>query len=264
MTKPFHFYIVTPSYNQADFLEQTLKSVQLQECQVTHIVMDGGSKDDSVKILKKYDKKIVWQSKKDRGQSHALNLGLEKVLSRVPVADLENSIFAYINSDDYYLPHAFERVAQTFLDTRVQWVVGECQIVDHQGQTLHSAIKTYKSMWRKVLAQNLLYVLNPIPQPAVFIRLSAVKKVGSFNESLRYTMDYEYWLRVWAQVGKPKVLRDELAAFRIHQTSKGTQDFSSQFAEQLQVAKRFTSNPAWLLLQNVHNRLITASYSLIK
>lgn len=266
MTKAWRFYIITPSYNQAQFIAQAVESVLNQsEVKTQLLVMDGGSTDGTIAVLKKHTRSLRWLSKKDGGQSDALNQGLKKVLAQVSDAELENSVFAYINSDDYYLPDAFKKVLQVFSDNpEVSWVVGECQIVDQNGKPIQSLIQLYKSLWRKMLSFKSLLILNPIPQPAVFMKLSAVKKVGLFNEKLHFTMDYEYWLRMWQAVGKPYQLAETLAAFRIHTNAKGSQNFTKQFAEQLEVARTFTKNQTWLFLQTLHNRMITFCYQLIK
>ena len=102
------FSIITPSFNQAEFLEQTIKSVVSQKVNLEYFIQDGGSTDGSVDIIKKYAEKysfISWQSKKDKGQTDALNQGLKKCTG---------DIIAYLNSDDYYLPDALEKVEKYF------------------------------------------------------------------------------------------------------------------------------------------------------
>src|SRR5258708_4786197 len=107
----FHFLIVTPSYNQAQFIRQTIESVLNQKQRVTYWVMDGGSKDQTVGILKKFSSRLHWESAHDKGQTDAINKGIKKFQSELWN---ENTVFTYINSDDYYLPRAFQKVANTF------------------------------------------------------------------------------------------------------------------------------------------------------
>ena len=124
-------------------------------------------------------------------------------------------------------------------------------------------------MWRFFLTNTwsgffFLSILNPIPQPAVFIRAEAVTEVGLFSEQLKYVMDYEYWLRLFRIFGPPIVLSQPLAAFRIHADSKGSTNFSAQFVEEYQIAKQFTNNWLALLMHWLHNQLILYVYRLIK
>jgi glycosyltransferase involved in cell wall biosynthesis len=256
------FYIVTPSYNQAQFITQTIESVLVQPVTCVYWVMDAKSSDKTVTILKSFGRKIKWVSEKDKGQTDAINKGVKKFLQLKPKP---TDIFAYINSDDYYLPGALKVVAQAFTtDSQRQWLVGDCQIINETNQEIQTPVRWYKQGWRRLLSRSLLLVLNPIPQPAVFIKWSAVKKVGLFNDTLRYVMDYEYWLRLFEVVGPPIVLNKPLAAFRIHGASKGGSQFAPQFEEELTTARHFTQNPAWLFFHTVHNEGIKLIYRLIK
>jgi glycosyltransferase involved in cell wall biosynthesis len=257
-----HFLIVTPSFNQAKFIRQTLKSVFMQNHKVRYWVMDGGSKDQTQKVLRGFGKKIFWQSKGDKGQTDAINKGLEKVKTKLNDPD---TIFAYINSDDYYLPGAFDAVVAAFAQyPGKQWLVGDCEIVDGKGKIIHQPIGWYKKFLRYIYFPQLILVSNPFPQPAVFIRGKAVQKVGKFNEKLRYVMDYEYWLRIQKKFGSPIFLHQKISAFRIHNQSKGGTQFHKQFAEQYKVVKSFTKNPILLLGHKIHNVLTTTTYQVIK
>lgn len=262
-SKPGVFHIVIPSFNQGEFIGETLDSILSQSGVEKKIyVIDGGSTDGTVDLLKKYSEQIFWLSEKDRGQTDAINKGMGLVLKD---ADLKSDFFAYLNSDDYYLPGAFEAVTSQFVGNPDQsWLVGDCRIVDENGVEIQHKIRAYKNFWRSFLSKSLLTVLNPIAQPAVFMRLRAIKDVGEFDQNLRYTMDYEYWLRLWQKFGAPINTDRELASFRIHGSSKGSTSFEDQFAEQLAVARRFSRSQVLLALQVLHNRLITSVYKLLK
>lgn len=275
------FYIVTPSFNQARFLKQTIDSVLAQRStriEVRYVVMDAKSTDESVEILKSYGKEIAWQSEKDEGQTDAINKGLSSFLRRqesmpdsLPNMDprlREDDIlevFAYINSDDYYLPEAFIKVVEAFQQNPdKQWLVGDAEIIDEHNQEIQRPVRWYKQFFRKLFPSWILFILNPYPQPATFIKWETVQQVGLFNKALRYTMDYEYWLRLRKTAGEPILLSQALSAFRIHGLSKGGSQFVKQFAEELQVAQRYTSNPVLIGLHSLHNRLIQCVYGLIK
>jgi len=253
------FTIITPSYNQAAFIRETIESVLSQQYpNLNYWVIDGKSTDGTVKILAEYKKYLQSISEKDAGQTAALNKG---VLLSKP----KPGFFAYLNSDDFYLPFALKKVAQTFADhPEKMWLVGDCKIVDTHSKEIQNNIRLYKKLWRSVLSFFVLTVLNPLPQPAIFIRTEALEKVGLFNQNLHYVMDYEYWLRLYKEFGAPLVLDTELAAFRIHGESKGTTSYKKQFAEGYQIASKFTKNWLALLLHRLHNQVIFLTYSQIK
>lgn len=275
------FYIVTPSFNQAQFLKQTIDSVLAQhsrQIEVQYVVMDAKSTDESVEILRAYGKEVRWKSEKDEGQTDAINKGLSSFLRRqesmpdsLPNMDprlREDDIlevFAYINSDDYYLPEAFIKVVEAFQQNPdKQWVVGDAVIIDEHNKEIQRPVRWYKQFFRTIFPSWILFILNPYPQPATFIKWEAIQQIGLFNTALRYTMDYEYWLRLRKTAGEPILLAQPLAAFRIHGLSKGGSQFTKQFQEELQVAQRYTSNPVLIGLHSLHNRLIQFVYGIIK
>lgn len=252
--------IVTPSFNQAKFIDITIKSVLAQkDSQLHYWVIDGGSKDGTVKILRSYGHRLKWISEKDLGQANAINKGIKKLFSRVKKED----IFAYINSDDYYLPGAFDEVRKAFhKHPEAMWLVGEALIVGENGQEIHSWIKLYKQILRHF--PFMLYITNPLPQPSVFIRANAIKRMGLFDEKLHFTMDYDYWFRLYRHYGKPFVLDQTLSAFRVHSTSKGGSQFQKQFLEEYLVMQKYVSNPILRFFHKAHTYLIFLVYSLIK
>ena len=261
------FVIVTPSFNQKEFLGQTIEGVISQPVKTHHWVFDGGSTDGSKELLEKYSNKIFFESKKDKGQADAINKGVKKLEQWLEdnKKDPKEVIFAYLNSDDYYLPNALQRVEQEFKNNdKVGWVVGDCRIVNENNEEIQKPIRLYKQFWRWFISKPVLGVLNPIPQPGVFVRSSEILKTGFFNESLTYVMDYEYWFKLFLRIGKPEVIFDAVAIFRIHQNSKGTGGFEEQFEEQYEITKKFIKNKYILALQRFHNALIIHSYKLIK
>lgn len=262
------FVIVTPSYNQKKFLQKTISSIADQKkVTVHHWVFDGGSNDGSKELLEKKGKNLFFVSEKDKGQSDALNKGVKKLFTwmKKEKKNPKEIIFAYLNSDDYYLPGALSYVADTFEKRHnVRWVIGDCVIVDENNKEIHQIIRWYKKFWRNFFSLTLLSILNPIPQPAVFFRASEITKIGLFNEKLRYAMDFQYWFRTLKKSGKPFITAQPLAAFRIHSLSKGGSQFEKQFAEQYAVTKMYIDNTLSLVLQRCHNLLITGIYSLIK
>lgn len=198
--------IVTPSYNQGQYLEQTISSVLDQGYpNLEYIICDGGSTDNSVEIIKKYEKHLSWWcSEKDRGQSHAINKGFEHA---------SGDLYAYINSDDYFLPKAFDRVAQAYQEGG-RFIVGWSQYLEPNGDCRPYPIQLHSepSDW---------LVKNPIPQQSSFWAASLWKQLGGFREELHYSFDYEYWLRLKFNAGVgPHVVHQCLAIFRLHGASK--------------------------------------------
>lgn len=227
------FSIVIPSLNQARFLSECLESVLGQEgdFDLEVLVRDGGSNDGTLDVLRRYelDRRLRWVSREDRGQAHAINEGW---------AEADGDVLAYLNSDDLYLPGALRAVAEAF-DARPdwRWLCGRCRIVDRDGRAARSFIGAYKRFmlrpWRPV---KLLFE-NTIPQPAVFLRREAVERAGAMDESLHFTMDYDYWLRLarWFELGS---MDRDVACFRVHAESKTGRSIEPSFREAHEVARR--------------------------
>jgi glycosyltransferase involved in cell wall biosynthesis len=218
--------IVTPSFNQAEFLERTINSVLSQNYpNLEYIIIDGGSTDGSVEIIKKYaDKLAYWVSEKDKGQSHALNKGF-----RMATGD----ITAWLNSDDEYCPDALETVAKVFIsDETSDFVFGNRITIDKNNKILRQDRHTRFSLRAHVL---LLCILS---QPASFWRRSLFENYGYIDESLRFAMDYEFYCRIGAHI-KAKHIRKNLAMFRIHDTSKTCTIMDVAFKECYSIQERY-------------------------
>ncbi|MFA7301095.1 MAG: glycosyltransferase family 2 protein [Candidatus Shapirobacteria bacterium] len=222
------FSIITPSYNQGQFIQETINSVvgQIGDFEIEYFIMDGGSTDDTVKILKATEIKLknnskikyYWQSKSDNGQVDAINQALAKATG---------DVVAYINSDDYYLPNAFDTVSKYFNNhPKSQWVVGNCQVSDPRLNWTF----WLKHIWPIQCFKSALYVFNTINQPSVFLKSSLVKKVGKFNPQYHFAFDYDYWLRCQKR-SLPSRIHTFLSVFRIHPQSKGNTGFKKQFDE---------------------------------
>jgi glycosyltransferase involved in cell wall biosynthesis len=248
--------IITPSLNQAKFIEQTIRSVVTQSYKnIEYLILDGGSTDGSVEIIKKYAKKhpkiIKWQSKKDKGQVHAVNQGLKKATG---------DIIAYLNSDDYYLPGTFAKVVSFFRNNPgSQWLVGNCKV------TAKNLSWTFKLKHLVPIHKNKnwLYLSNWINQPAVFLRKDLVNKVGQFKEKYNYAFDYDYWLR-GQKFSLPGRTKQKLAVFRVHPNSKGSSNFQIQLAEQLEIAKLHARSNLFISMHKAINLFITFFYRRLK
>ena len=247
--------IVTPTLNQGGYIQQTIESVLKQNYpNLDYIVMDGGSTDGTIDILRSYGNRIRWISNRDNGQADAINRGME-------MADGE--ILSFINSDDYYLPGVFELIARTFHETQCQWLTGDYRVIDPNGREIHQLIVWYKKLWRRNFSPQVLAVLNFVAQPSTFWSRTLWCKIGPLDISLRYTFDYDFWVRA-ALESSPIVEKKALSVFRIHKTSKGGAEYRYQFAEELKVLQRYHPKPLVFRLHQLHNSLINSIYRIIK
>ena len=217
--------VVTPSFNQAAYLEQTMRSVLEQNYpNLEYIVVDGGSTDGSVDIIRKYEHRLsYWVSERDRGQTHALNKGFGRATGE---------ILAYLNSDDYYLPGALEGVANYMrVHPDVALVHGRCRVVDTAGVKIGERFATITRYDEMLDLWDVWWKGRNFVQPEVFWTKWIADRVGTFREELSWVMDYEYWARILRAGGKVGSVDSELACFRMQPNQKSTQ--SSRVADEL-------------------------------
>lgn len=197
--------IVTPSYNQGKFIERTIRSVLDQNYpNLEYIVIDGGSKDETVEILEKYGRKIKWVSEKDSGQTEAINKGL-----RMSTGD----ILAYLNSDDTYELGGLKLIGKYFARYKKTMIVyGNGRHIDENDKYIND----YPS---GAVSYEILKSTCPVCQPSVFWKRKLWEDIGSFDESLRFGMDYDYWIRV-AKKYKFTFIGDYIANTRLHSNTK--------------------------------------------
>jgi len=248
--------IITPSYNQAQFVERTILSVLNQDYpDIEYIVMDGGSTDGTVDILKKYSERIAWISEKDHGQSDAINKGLRMATGE---------IVAYLNSDDTYEPNAISRVVEFFQKNPEQrWVCGKCKIVDECGREIRKPITFYKNFLLRNYSYKKLLTENFISQPSTFWKTELLAEIGYFNENEHLCMDYEYWLRI-GQKYPAGVIDEYLASFRYYTSSKSGSATIEQLQDQVRLAREYGANyPASLLLNKVNHYKTICVYKLL-
>jgi glycosyltransferase involved in cell wall biosynthesis len=196
--------VVTPSLNQGRYLDATIRSVLEQDYpNVEHVVVDGGSTDETLDVLRRYEH-VRWVSEPDRGQSHALNKGF---------ALAGGAILGWINADDVYLPGAISACVDTLRSTDAALVHGGWSQMDESGALLRE-VPPVPFDYRLQLE-----VRNGVSQPGSFFTREAFDAVGGIDESYRYAMDYELWLRIGARYDVRQVDRI-LAAYRLHPGSK--------------------------------------------
>jgi GT2 family glycosyltransferase len=225
------FSIITPNFNGARYLEQTLASVAGQRSHgvaVEHIVMDALSTDGSAAILARYADRITCVRERDSGPADAINKGLQRA---------DGDILAWLNADDLYDPGALARAADVFAaHPDVALCFGRCRIIDEQGLEIRQGITRFKECFFSLSSRFTLQSINYISQPAMFFRRSAFEKAGLLREDLKAAWDYEYILRLWRQGGGVVVAGGPLASFRWHPQSISGQHFRLQFREEYDAA----------------------------
>ncbi len=178
--------IITPSFNQSAYLEQTISSVLGQDYpSIEYIVIDGASVDGSVGIIKKYSSRLAyWISEKDSGQADAINKGLMRA---------KGEIVAWLNSDDYYMPGAIKSAMAAFeSNPQAMMVYGNMLAVDQNGQTINQL------RYRQLTLEDLL-CFQIVGQPAVFMRRTAFEKAGGLDLSFHFMLDHQLWLKIAVQ-----------------------------------------------------------------
>jgi len=212
--------IVTPSYNQGQFLEETIRSVLLQGYpNLEYIIIDGGSQDNSVEIIRKYEPFLAyWISEPDAGQTNAINKGIRHS---------SGQIFAWLNSDDYYLPDTLFYIGRACRDHPFDLCYGQCEFVNFQGEYLYD--------WPYFQNLDLTTVIanNYIPQPSCFLNMQLVQESGLLNEGFQYAFDYEYWLRLLLKGAKITSIPMLFSKYRLHDSSK-TQSSRHQFDTEME------------------------------
>jgi glycosyltransferase involved in cell wall biosynthesis len=199
--------VITPSYNQGQFLERTILSIINQNYpNLEYIVIDGGSTDNSVEIIKKYETRIVyWVSEKDKGQTDAINKGMRKATG---------DIVCWINSDDVLLPGAVQIVARYFnRHSNVEFLNGLTICIDKDDKILRIGHILNSKWFHKKGVYN-------ISQQGMFWKKYIFEKIGELDETLHYAMDTEWIIRLYENKIKMAIINKPLGAIRVHESTK--------------------------------------------
>ena len=223
--------IITPSYNQAPFLEATIRSVLDQDYEdIEYIIVDGGSTDHSVDIIRRYEDRIAkWVSEPDQGQTDAINKGF---------AMATGDILAWINSDDTYEPGAIAEAVK-YLDAhpKVGLLYGDANFIDENGRTI-GAFNARQTDYKRLM-RGAVYV----PQQAAFFRADLWKQIGPLDPTFYFAMDYDLWVRL-ARISQVRYLPGNVwANFRLHGSAKSIAEDDRCWPEMIKVHRREGGGP---------------------
>ena len=221
--------IITPSFNQGAYIRENLLSVRNQAgVEVEHIVVDGGSTDETVAILREFPD-VIWSSGPDRGQADALNKGLARATG---------DLIGWINSDDLLVENALAEVVAAFEDPATDWVVGNLTTY------FEATGATVRNPSPRVSLPDLLANPDIVRQQSTFFRRSALDRVGGWDHRYYMTMDYDLWVRL-ARHSAPVMVDRFWAVFRIHRFQKTSRkNLLRQLAELTEIMQREGASPA--------------------
>lgn len=237
--------IVTPSYNQGQYLEDTILSVLGQNYpNLEYIIIDGGSTDNSVDIIKKYENRLAyWVSEKDEGQSHAINKGFVKATGE---------ILSWLNSDDMYMPNILATVANQLNCSESTILYGQCIHFSLVRQTLYSHGSNTLHHFDEIP----LELLDTIIQPSTFWTRNAWKKNGILKEDLHYGFDWEWFLRAKKNNIQFTGINKVLSVYRIHEQHKTGVGGNKRQLELLSIYKNYNEK-----FSSLYKMLIEENYN---
>lgn len=237
MTKDPIISIITPSYNQVKFIEETITSVLNQDYpNLEYIIIDGGSTDGSVDIIRKYEDKLAYYvSEPDKGQTDAINKGLRKATG---------DILAYLNSDDLYEPNTIQTIVNYFAQSpEIKMIYGDVIQINEQGLEL-KRVNPGELNFYKLLSGRFY-----LPQPTVFFKREVLNNIGFFDEDLHLAMDLDYWIRIvtskYYTKQNLKYVNNILADVRIYPNAKSISLKHKYLDEKLKILNKLYSEPSF-------------------
>jgi len=250
------FSIVIPTFNSEKFLKETLDSIKNQDqtIKIECIFSDGGSKDETLQIINKFNqsninKKVFFNQ---IGMSKALNEGFR---------NSNGKYLTYLNSDDKLAIETLKIVKENFENnSEIDWIIGNCKNFG-EAKWINKLVNTYKGILLNKLNFNILSINNIVPQPSVYWRANFFRNVGNFDEKLKYNMDYDLWLRM-IKLSKPKLMNINLSYFRRHSGSLSHKNTFKQFYEKFLTMKKYNKNIFIKLMHIIISSIILSIYFL--
>ncbi len=238
--------IVTPSYNQGQFLAETIQSVLSQEYpRLEYIIVDGGSTDNSIEIIQQYANRLAWWvSERDQGHADALNKGF---------AHATGEILAWLNSDDTYQPNAIREAVDHLMDhPELSMVYSDSNLIDVEGKFI-ARFPAKQTDYARMLKGSV-----NIPQATTFFRADIWRRVGSLDLSLKYAFDYDLWVRL-AKISPVAYVPRVWANFRLHQAGKTVYLDERCYPDMIKVSQRESGRKIpWLAIRWYLRRLTYA------
>lgn len=247
--------VVTPSFNAAETIRETLASVRGQDYpHLEHVIVDGGSTDGTVEILESWEG-IRFVSEPDRGLSHAMNKG---------IAMATGDVIGWLNADDFYEPGALQAVGRAFAaNPGAEWATGKCRIVDGDGKEIRRAVTAYKNALLKSYSLPLYLTQNFISAPATFVRKDAYGD-EPYSERFKVSMDYDTQLRL-ARRTPPVFIDRELSAFRMMEGTLSMSQFETQFSEHASNAREHgDGHPVPVAVNQAMSKAIVLAYKTLR
>jgi glycosyltransferase involved in cell wall biosynthesis len=220
--------VITPSFNQGKYLERTIRSVLDQGYpNLEYVIVDGGSTDESVDIIRRYEDRLAWWvSEPDEGQTHALNKGIEGT---------DGEIVAYLNSDDYFLPGAFEHAFAAFAESDRSWVAGGALDIEEGDPPKRLRVWRPKppSYCEGMVRGRHWWILVPwhVPQPSCFWQRDLFDRYGRFRLDMHYAFDAEFMLRLAFAGEMPELLPDDFLSVRSVHPEQKTYEMTNSWPE---------------------------------
>lgn len=230
--------VVTPSFNQAQFIRRTIDSIlgQTGDFELDYRVIDGGSTDGTIEILESYGDRLRWKSERDNGQVDAINKGLRETTG---------DVVGWVNSDDILLPGALARVAAALeAHPEREWVHGYCKIIDRDDREVRRWVSAYKAFRARHHTLENFLTENYVSQMTAFWRRSVHDEIGYVDPTIRFAFDYDLFVRL-ASRGEPVYLPEPIACFRWYTSSKSGEGYVLQMAETQRIGTQHHEATSW-------------------
>jgi glycosyltransferase involved in cell wall biosynthesis len=226
------FNVITCTWNSADYLRASMDSVLAQDWpDIEYIFVDGGSTDGTLEMIRAIPRQVKLIENVRGGISRAMNAGIEAATG---------DVITHLHSDDYYAhPQVLSHVARALDETGAEWLFGRC-LSDIEGERVPEGYAVPPYSYRRLLKGNF------IPHPATFVRKSLLDRAGSFDEGIKYAMDYDLWLRL-GRLSEPVQLDEHLAVFRRHGGSLSTANRMASFEDDFAVRMKYAGKTPWSL-----------------